>query len=137
MSGHLTLRRFRKEALSGHPGLEPALIRVGGRAVAKLVHPNIAQVNLLSREDGCLVLGVDDVLGLDLATVLRLLAVRGEHLPGGLAVAIVDGVLGALTCAHNHRSCDGQAAACFHLALSPQQVRLGWRSQIQVEEVPA
>ena len=89
------------------------------RLVAKLHHPNIAQVYDVGFDGRCHYFVMEYVNGRDVCDILN---AAGEPIPFDYAVAIGMGVASGLHAAHEQRGCDGVPLQIVHRDVSPDNV---------------
>src|SRR5262245_57648288 len=91
------------------------------KLVARLTHPNIAQVLELGESGQELFIVMEFVPGIDLGGLLSALAKRNERLSTPVAALIAFDVLNALDYAHSQNE-GGKSLDIVHRDISPQNV---------------
>jgi serine/threonine protein kinase len=105
------------------------------KLTAQLVHPKIVQVFELGRlEDSELFIAMEWVDGIDVLTMLRDYARRGERVPAEIAVHVLSEVLDALDYAHQARSNDGEPLGIVHRDISPGNVLVSSRGDVKLTD---
>ncbi|MCK6546612.1 serine/threonine protein kinase, partial [Myxococcota bacterium] len=99
------------------------------RLVARLDHPNIAQVYDFGEQEGTLFLAMEYVPGIALN---KLLAKRGGPLPPNVAMRIVSEVLRGLHAAHELTDIDGTSLGVVHRDVSPGNLILTFDGRMKI-----
>lgn len=94
------------------------------KLVARMTHPNVAQVFELAEDKDDLYIVMEFVDGADLSRVIKLLRARSEHLSAPVVAIIVFDALNALD--HAHRLTDemGRPLGIVHRDISPHNLLL-------------
>ncbi len=99
------------------------------RLAATLRHQNIVQIHgLEALEDGTLAITMEDVDGVDLATVVARAAARGLRLPSWFAVHVAVEVANALTAAHE------SPLVVVHRDVTPSNVFVSWAGEVKLAD---
>ncbi len=92
------------------------------RLVARLEHPNIAQVFDIGHDDAGLFFTMEYVHGPDVRKILQAAQQREEPVPLAHAIAIVSAAARALHAAHTKRGRDGRPLGIVHRDVSPSNI---------------
>jgi len=93
-----------------------------GRTVALLRHPNVVRMLDFGFHGDLPYLAMEYLHGVDLRTLMRAVAKRGELLPLDLALGIVAALCAGLHHAHQARALDGRVLDIVHRDVSPQNL---------------
>ncbi|MBI2897757.1 MAG: serine/threonine protein kinase [Deltaproteobacteria bacterium] len=103
------------------------------RIVATLVHPNIAQIYELGKEDDCFFLVMEYVRGPDLGKLLdTIYESGGRGLPLRIALPILIGVCEALHYIHEKRDEHGTPLGIVHRDINPQNVVVSYEGAVKL-----
>ncbi|HEX8794977.1 MAG TPA: serine/threonine-protein kinase [Polyangiaceae bacterium] len=113
-----------------HPHLaeEPDFVSMmvdEARLVARVQHPNVAQIIDVVNEGGELIIVMDYVAGEALSRLLRAESQRNHHVPPAIASAVMGGVLHGLHAAHTAKSEHGDPLGIVHRDVSPHNIMVG------------
>jgi serine/threonine protein kinase len=105
------------------------------RIGAELQHPHLIQVfDFLADPTGAHCLVMEWIEGIDLRSMIRLLAEAERPLPWSLVAHLGIGVLRGLAAAHGRRLANGQLAPIIHRDISPQNILLGLNGSIKLSD---
>ena len=127
---HLALKRMLKE-LSEDPEFITRFTDEA-RIVSTLNHENIAQVFDFGQVDGEYFLAMELIDGVDLGTLLRACAHRGQKVPVPVAVQIAASVARGLGAAHARMDAHGRNAPVVHRDVSPQNVLVSRTGSVKI-----
>lgn len=103
-----------------------AMFLAEGRLAAHIRHGKVvATLDIAEPDDGSLLLVMDFVEGVSLASLLGTLRANGIELPRSIASALVIDLLEGLHAAHETRGDDGQSLGLIHRDVSPQNLLIG------------
>lgn len=113
-----------------HPHLaeEPDFVSMmidEARLVARVQHPNVAQIIDVVNEGGELIIVMDYVAGEALSRLLRAESQRHHQVPPAIASAVMSGVLHGLHAAHTAKSEHGEPLGIVHRDVSPHNIMVG------------
>lgn len=104
------------------------------RLAARLVHPNIVQIEELGETDDGYFIVMEYVPGIDLYGLLEQIRRAKEHLPISCAAYIATGLCRGLDFAHNARDDEGRAIGLVHRDVSPQNVLLSEQGAVKLTD---
>ena len=118
---------------SGQPEVVKAFIGEA-RLVARLVHPNIAQVYNLGRTSNHIFIVMEYVHSLNCQELLARLASQGARLPRDFAVYIVHRVLRGLAYAHGLRGDDGKPLGLVHRDAHLRNILVSFQGDVKLTD---
>lgn len=104
------------------------------RLVARLVHPNIAQVFNLGRTSNHIFIVMEHVHGLNCQDLLARLAAQGTRLPRDFAVYIVHRVLRGLAYAHDQAGDDGKPMGLVHRDAHLRNILVSYQGDVKLTD---
>lgn len=104
------------------------------RLVARLVHPNIAQVYNLGRTSNHIFIVMEYVHSLNCQELLARLASQGARLPRDFAVYIVHRVLRGLAYAHGLRGDDGKPLGLVHRDAHLRNILVSFQGDVKLTD---
>lgn len=104
------------------------------RLVARLVHPNIAQVYNLGRTSNHIFIVMEFVHGLNCQELLARLASQGARLPRDFAVYIVHRVLRGLAYAHGLTGDDGKPLGLVHRDAHLRNILVSFQGDVKLTD---
>ena len=104
------------------------------RLVARLVHPNIAQVYNLGRTSNHIFIVMEYVHSLNCQKLLARLAGQGARLPRDFAVYIVHRVLRGLAYAHGLRGDDGKPLGIVHRDAHLRNILVSFQGDVKLTD---
>ena len=104
------------------------------RLVARLVHPNIAQVYNLGRTSNHIFIVMEYVHGLNCQELLARLASHGARLPRDFAVYIVHRVLRGLSYAHGLSGDDGKPLGLVHRDAHLRNILVSYQGDVKLTD---
>lgn len=104
------------------------------RLVARLVHPNIAQVYNLGRTSNHIFIVMEHVHGLNCQELLARLASQGARLPRDFAVYIVHRVLRGLAYAHSLTGDDGKPLGLVHRDAHLRNILVSFQGDVKLTD---
>jgi serine/threonine protein kinase len=129
----VAIKAMKRVFSTAKPHLEMFLeeARIG----AELQHPHLIQVfDFLADPTGAHCLVMEWIEGIDLRSMIRLLAEAERPLPWSLVAHLGIGVLRGLAAAHGRRLANGQLAPIIHRDISPQNILLGLNGSIKLSD---
>lgn len=102
------------------------------RLVARLEHPNVAQVFDIGRDEAGLFFTMEYVHGPDVRRILQTAQLRDKQVPIEHGIAIVVAAARALDAAHNKRARDGTPLGIVHRDVSPSNVLVSFDGVVKV-----
>jgi len=124
------IKRISPEHL-GKPPFE-AMFVAEARITAQLCHQNIVQVHGYGRIDDHPYMALEYVDGPDLGRTMARARALGIEVPLPVALAIADGLVGALGHAHGRRAMDGAPMQLVHRDVSPHNVVLSRAGEVKL-----
>ena len=118
---------------TGHADATRAFIGEA-RLVARLVHPNIAQVYNLGRTRDHIFIVMELVNGMNLQDLLAIVARRGMRLPRDLAVYIINRVLRGLAYAHHLKDESGQPLGLVHRDVHLRNILVSYEGDVKLTD---
>jgi serine/threonine protein kinase/tetratricopeptide (TPR) repeat protein len=128
----LVIKRILPE-LSQNPRFVEMFINEAKIAVT-LSHANIVQVFDLGQAQNTYFIAMEYVMGMDLATTLKLASKAGRRLSPELAVYIVSELVKGLDYAHRRRDADQRPLNLVHRDVSPQNVLLSNEGEVKLTD---
>ena len=104
------------------------------RLVARLVHPNIAQVYNLGRTANHIFIVMEHIHGLNCQDLLARLAAQGARLPRDFAVYIVHRVLRGLAYAHDISGEDGKPLGLVHRDAHLRNILVSYQGDVKLTD---
>src|SRR5262249_2489915 len=102
------------------------------KIAATLAHPNIAQIFDVGEEEGVLYLAMEYVHGKDLRAFSKRLKDKGERMPLGVALYIVQQVGRALHHAYTTVDLNGRQLKAIHRDISPHNILIGFDGTVKL-----
>ncbi|MBX3191631.1 MAG: serine/threonine protein kinase [Labilithrix sp.] len=102
------------------------------RAIARIRHPNVVQVEELGEDEGRLFLVLEYVAGENLASVLKRSVAANEKLGAGLVAWIVAEACAGLHAAHELVTDDGRSQNLVHRDVSPQNLFVAYDGHVKL-----
>ena len=118
---------------TGHADATRAFIGEA-RLVARLVHPNIAQVYNLGRTKNHIFIVMELVHGMNLQDLLALVARQGMRLPRDLAVYIINRALRGLAYAHGLKDDAGHALGLVHRDVHLRNILVSYEGDVKLTD---
>ncbi len=118
---------------TGHADVTRAFIGEA-RLVARLVHPNIAQVYNLGITRNHLFIVMELVHGMNLQDLLAVVARQGMRVPRDLAVYIVNRVLRGLAYAHHLKDEAGQPLGLVHRDVHLRNILVSYEGDVKLTD---
>ncbi|MFA6546219.1 MAG: serine/threonine-protein kinase, partial [Limisphaerales bacterium] len=104
------------------------------RLVARLVHPNIAQVYNLGRTSNHIFIVMEHIHGLNCQELLARLAAQGARLPRDFAVYIMHRVLRGLAYAHDLAGEDGRPLGLVHRDAHLRNILVSYQGDVKLTD---
>jgi len=120
-----------------HLAADAAFVRMlvdEAKIASTLEHPNIIQVLDLGEHQGAYFIAMEYVAGQSLSSILAAARKRGEKLPLGFAVNVVEQALRGLEHAHSRVDALGAPASVIHRDVSPQNVMVGYNGVVKLAD---
>src|SRR5689334_15423830 len=108
------------------------MFRDEARLARLLDHPNICRILDLGRVDSTYFLALQYVHGHDLRTLFDRMASRGDSIPLGFVLHVLQQVCEGLEYAHKKKDASGKPLNLVHRDVSPQNVLVGFDGEVKL-----
>ncbi len=120
-----------------HLAEDPAFLNMfidEAKVAAQLHHPNIVQTYEVDRVEGGYYIAMEYVDGSSLRSLLRAQRASGTEPPLGVALAIIDALLGALVYAHGATDARQRGLGLVHRDVSPGNILIGAHGEVKLTD---
>jgi serine/threonine-protein kinase len=102
------------------------------RVAATLSHSNIVQIFEMGEIEDSYYIAMEYVHGKSLREVLDRAKERGENIPPALVAAIISGLAGGLSFAHNATNMSGERIGIVHRDINPQNLLISYSGEVKI-----
>src|SRR5262245_45555032 len=102
------------------------------KLAARLVHPNVIQINELGVADGCYFICMEYLPGEDFSTVIRTAGRKREYVPLAVVARVMADAAHGLAYAHDFTDATGKAMGIVHRDISPSNIYVTYQGQVKV-----
>ena len=102
------------------------------KLAARLVHPNVIQINELGLADGCYFICMEYLPGEDFSTVIRTAGRKREYVPLAVVARVMADAAHGLAYAHDFTDAAGKPMGIVHRDISPSNIYVTYQGQVKV-----
>ncbi|HVE81658.1 MAG TPA: serine/threonine-protein kinase, partial [Myxococcales bacterium] len=102
------------------------------KLAARLVHPNVIQINELGLADGCYFICMEYLPGEDFSTVIRTAGRKREYVPLAVVARVMADAAHGLAYAHDFTDSAGKPLGIVHRDISPSNIYVTYQGQVKV-----
>ncbi|HYV47036.1 MAG TPA: protein kinase [Myxococcaceae bacterium] len=102
------------------------------KLAARLVHPNVIQINELGLADGCYFICMEYLPGEDFSTVIRTAGRKREYVPLTVVARVMADAAHGLSYAHEFTDSSGKPLGIVHRDISPSNIYVTYQGQVKV-----
>jgi serine/threonine-protein kinase len=102
------------------------------KLAARLVHPNVIQINELGLADGCYFICMEYLPGEDFSTVIRTAGRKREYVPLAVVARVMADAAHGLAYAHDFTDAVGKPLGIVHRDISPSNIYATYQGLVKV-----
>jgi serine/threonine-protein kinase len=102
------------------------------KLAARLVHPNVIQINELGLADGCYFICMEYLPGEDFSTVVRTAGRKREYVPFAVIARVMADAAHGMHFAHEFTDASGKPLGIVHRDISPSNIYVTYQGQVKV-----